>query len=164
MPDLDIPGVRAASGLLSAVVSAAPAAAASSVEVLRWQSLGQNLVVGLHGYTEVSQGWTSVDGQSQEWIVTLDPNATGPVDFTDPQLIYQQQREVQVATAVGIENTNRSSQFYHDLPIFTVRNANLIVTNFITQKRVTLAVFYRIYEASDSAFLRIASVTLARGV
>lgn len=161
----DIPGVRPQSGLLIAQASLAPAGGATQVDTIRWQSLGQNLVVGIHGYTSTSQGWTQVDGQVQEWMITLDPDAqANAVTFQDPQMLYHEHREIQVSSAVGVFKSNRSVQFYHEVPVFTVRNANLVVTNTITQKRVTVVLLYRIYEATDSAFLRIASVTLARGI
>lgn len=159
-------GVKVASGLLVAHSRLAPTAGTTASEVIRWQSLGANLVVGIHGYTRESDGWTSVDGQDQNWALDLDADQTA-IDFSRATTLYQGHHEVQVATAVGfhvIDDAFGQHEFFHDGPILTVRNVVHIVQNTVTAPSSSLSLLYAIYEATDNAFLRIAAVTLSRGV
>lgn len=153
-------GVQAESGLLFASITINPGAGVAGSQVVR-PAVGPGFAVGIHGYQAGYTGGAGADATRVRWHLSLDESDVIAQTGLSAGLYYSDR--LWNTTTSGTVQEWSPEYYYHDLPVLTLKPFVVAFTPGVAAATLQMSVLYAIYKVSDSDFLRIAGLSLARG-
>ena len=153
-------GVVPVTGLLVAMAShQSVAAGGNDPQILRLQP-GAGFAIGLHGFLTQVSGGTGADAEGWDWNLDSDPDQI-ITNNVRPSVFYTDTADHEGTSTTGQDMAGHHS-LYHNGPLLVVQDVVSIFGPTITANSMTVRIFYAVYAVSDTDFVRLAAINLAR--